>query len=80
MINKQFSPRVNVTELLYFIQVLYQNGEINTQQKNELTKQVRGSINGGYEELTQSFENLKYLVTYHGDIVDKCLKITKGLA
>ena len=56
-------PRVITQALLLNVQALYQNEQIDTKEKNELTTLIRKGLSEGYEDLKKKLEYLNKVIS-----------------
>lgn len=74
---RQKSLRVNMFDFLSNLQILYQNNQINTQQKDEISMLARKCLSSNLynEELSNVLRNIKQSVDLEfKDLVYECLE------
>lgn len=70
------SPQIKVKEILSYLQILHQNEEISTEQKNSLVQAVSSARKSGdFSQLNSSFKVMAYGTTMP-DIVDALVELT----
>lgn len=72
------SPQEKVKEILSYLQILHQNEEISTEQKNTLVKAISSARKtNDFSQLNSSFRILSYGTTMP-DIVDALVELTSN--
>jgi hypothetical protein len=72
------SPQEKVKEILSYLQILHQNEEISTEQKNSLVKAISSARKtNDFSQLNSSFRILSYGTTMP-DIVDALVELTSN--
>lgn len=67
--------RLSVPKLMYSLTVLYQNGEITTEEKNSLCRAVNKALTtNNFDDLRGRFQALRY-GTMFPNIVDECIQL-----
>ena len=73
--NKTYSLRAAVPKLMHNISILYQNGEITTEEKNNLCQTVKTAMcSNDVGDLHSKFKALRF-GTMFPDIVDDCIQL-----
>ena len=72
------SPQEKVKEILSYLQILHQNEEISTEQKNTLVKAISSARKtNDFSQLNSSFRILSYGTTMP-DFVDALVELTSN--
>ena len=72
------SPQEKVKEILSYLQILHQNEEISTEQKNSLVKAISSARKtNDFSQLNSTFRILSYGTTMP-DIVDALVELTSN--
>lgn len=75
--NNSISFRINVQQVMQCIQALYQNGEIDNNEKNRLSLLIKNAIkDNDTSELYEHFRALSYGTTMT-DVLQDCLNLTR---
>ena len=69
------SFRLSVQKLMYNISILYQNGEITTEEKDQLCRLIKHVLlTGDCDDLLNRLKPLRY-GTMFPDVVDECIQL-----
>lgn len=70
--------RIVMPKLMHNISILYQNGDITTDEKHQLCQATKKALaSNDFNDLRERFRTLRY-GTLFPDVVDECIQITSN--